>query len=80
MAGQHVPVVAAQMNTLPKVVFSRTLDQASWNNTRLVKGDLVSEIRKLKDESGPGMAIMGSGTERQHYFADFAACGRALDR
>jgi dihydrofolate reductase len=62
MAGQHVPVVAAQMNTLPKVVFSRTLDQASWNNTRLVKGDLVSEIRKLKDESGTGMAIMGSGS------------------
>jgi dihydrofolate reductase len=62
IAGQHAPVVAAQMNALPKVVFSKTLDHASWSNTRLVNGDLVSEIRKLKDESGPGMAIMGSGS------------------
>jgi dihydrofolate reductase len=38
------------------------LDQALWSNTRLVKGDLVQEIRKLKDEPGPGMAILGSGS------------------
>jgi len=29
------PIVAERMNDLPKVVFSRTLDKASWNNTRL---------------------------------------------
>jgi dihydrofolate reductase len=47
---------------MPKVVFSRTLDQALWNNTRLVKGDIVSEIRKMKNEPGPGMAVLGSGS------------------
>jgi dihydrofolate reductase len=54
--------VAAAMNGIPKVVFSRTLDRVSWSNTKLVKGDLVAEIRKMKDEPGPGMAILGSGS------------------
>lgn len=62
MADKHDPVVAAGMNSMPKVVFSRTLDQALWSNTRLVKADIVSEIRKMKDEPGPGMAILGSGS------------------
>src|ERR1700735_1626469 len=38
MADQHDPAVAAGMNSMSKVVFSRTLDRAAWNNTRLVKG------------------------------------------
>ena len=50
------------MNNLPKVVFSRTLEKASWNNTELVKGDLVTQIRQMKSEPGEGMAIMGSGS------------------
>jgi dihydrofolate reductase len=62
IADQHHPDVAKGMNSMSKVVFSRTLDKASWNNTRLVKGDIVSEIRKMKEEPGPGMAIMGSGS------------------
>ncbi len=62
IADQHHPDVAKGMNSMRKAVFSRTLDQASWNNTRLVKGDLVSEVRNMKNEEGPGMAIMGSGT------------------
>jgi len=59
---ENMPAVAEGMNSMPKVVFSRTLDQASWNNTKLVKGDLAAEIRKLKQEPGPDMAILGSGS------------------
>jgi dihydrofolate reductase len=62
IADQHDPAVAKGMNSTPKVVFSRTLDQAAWSNTRLLNGDLVQEVRKLKEESGPGMAILGSGS------------------
>ena len=62
MAAQNSPAVAEHMNSLQKVVFSRTLDKASWNNTKLVKGDLATEVRKLKQESGEGLVIMGSGT------------------
>ena len=56
------PAVAEGMNKLPKVVFSRTLDKASWNNTRLVKGDLATEVRKMKQEPGEDMVILGSGS------------------
>jgi dihydrofolate reductase len=61
-AAKQFPEVAEQMNKLPKVVFSRTLDQASWQNTRLVKGNLAEEVRKLKAESGEHLVIMGSGS------------------
>ena len=56
------PVVAAGMNNLPKVVFSRTLDKPSWNNTKLVKSGLVEEVRKMKNEAGEDMVILGSGS------------------
>ena len=62
MAAQNSPGVAELMNNLQKVVFSRTLDKASWKNTKLVKGDLAAEVRKMKQESGQGLVIMGSGT------------------
>ena len=62
IADQHNPAVAKGMNSMSKVVFSRTLNQALWNNTRLVTGDMVSEIRRMKAEPGPGMAILGSGS------------------
>jgi dihydrofolate reductase len=58
---ESMPVVAAGMNSMPKVVFSRTLDQASWNNTTLVKGDPAEEMRKIKRSPGEDMAILGSG-------------------
>jgi len=59
---QNNPIVAGAMNKLPKVVFSRTLDKASWNNTKLVQGDMAAEIRKMKEEPGADMAILGSGS------------------
>lgn len=62
MAMKNLPVVAEAMNKMPKVVFSRTLDHASWNNTKLVKGDIAAEIRKMKTEPGPDMVIFGSGS------------------
>jgi len=62
MALQNSPVVAKGMNDMPKIVFSRTLDNASWSNTKLVKGDLAAEMRKLKKQPGPDMVILGSGS------------------
>jgi dihydrofolate reductase len=62
MALQNSPVVAKGMNEMPKIVFSRTLDKASWNNTTLLKGDLAIEVKKLKAAPGPDMVILGSGT------------------
>jgi dihydrofolate reductase len=59
---ENAPVVAERMNSLPKVVFSRTLDEASWKNTKLVKEGMATEIRKMKKEPGPDMVIFGSGS------------------
>jgi dihydrofolate reductase len=61
-ASANDPIVAERMNNLPKVVFSRTLDQASWSNTRLVKGELAAEVRKLKKSPGADMTLLGSGS------------------
>ncbi len=56
------PIVAQGMNSAAKIVFSRTLNKVDWNNTRLVKNDMLSEIRKLKQESGKDLTVLGSGS------------------
>ncbi len=61
-AFESFPAVAERMNNGPKVVFSRKMKTASWNNTRLIKGDLVAEVRRMKQEPGEGMVILGSGS------------------
>ena len=61
-AAQQMPAVAERMNSLSKVVFSRTLQRVTWNNTRLAQGSLVDEIRRLKGEPGGDLAILGSGS------------------
>ena len=43
-------------------VFSRTLDRASWANTTLLRGDPAAEVRRMKQENGPDLAILGSGS------------------
>jgi len=62
LAMKNDPIVAERMNNLPKVVFSRTLDKPSWNNTKLIKSEMLAEVRKMKNEPGEGMAILGSGS------------------
>lgn len=54
------PVVAGLMNQIPKIVFSKTLNKADWNNTQLVKDRVADEISKLKKQSGKDLAIFGS--------------------
>jgi dihydrofolate reductase len=62
MAAKNDPVLAERMNNLSKVVFSRTLERPSWNNARLVKDDMLDEVRRMKKESGDDMVILGSGS------------------
>lgn len=61
-ATQQMPVIAERMNNCPKIVFSRTLETASWQNATLVKGDIAAAVRKMKQESATGMAILGSAS------------------
>jgi len=60
-AATLAPVMAERMYRQPKVVFSRTLDRAAWNNTVLIKGNLVGEVRGLKGDPGPDMLSWEAG-------------------
>jgi dihydrofolate reductase len=52
---------AVRMNTLPKFVASRSLNEPlPWNGT-LLKGDVADEVAKLKEEPGGDLLISGSG-------------------
>jgi dihydrofolate reductase len=62
MAKQQMPEVADAMNKRRKLVFSKTMSKADWNNTLLLKGGLVQEVKKIKSEAGPDILIFGSGT------------------
>lgn len=57
---ENDPIVAGKMNSIPKIVFSKTLDKAEWNNTRLVKEHVAEEISQLKQQPGRDLAIFGS--------------------
>ena len=54
--------IADKMNNLPKIVFSKTLQEVKWNNSRLVKENIVEEISKMKQQPGKDMVIFGSGS------------------
>jgi dihydrofolate reductase len=56
---------AAPMNQLPKVVFSRTLQDATWETSRIASGELVQEIDALKREPG-GDIIAWGGAQFAH--------------
>jgi dihydrofolate reductase len=54
--------IAEFMNAVPKVVFSRTLGAAGWNNTRLVRSDAADEVERLKREPGKDIFVFGSAS------------------
>lgn len=60
-AKEAMPEVAEGMNASQKIVASRTLTKATWQNTRILP-DLVPGIKKLKRESPGDITILGSGS------------------
>jgi len=59
-AKQDDPVIAELMNSLPKIVFSNTLEKIEWENTKLVRDDIVEAVSKLREQPGNDIAIFGS--------------------
>jgi dihydrofolate reductase len=56
---------ARKMNALPKLVLSRTLERAEWNNTRIVRDRVAEQIGELKRQPGkPIVAWAGAGLVR----------------
>ena len=54
--------VADFMNNTPKVVVSTTLDAVAWQNSTLIKENVVEELTKLKQQPGKDISITGSST------------------
>ncbi len=55
------------MNTYEKVVFSHTLKETSWNNTRLAGKTMREEVKDLKQQEGDNIIIYGSGSLIQSF-------------
>ena len=53
--------VADKLNSAPKYVVSTTLQKADWNNSTLINSNVIEEIRKLKQQPGGTIAMIGSG-------------------
>ncbi|MFN8453196.1 MAG: dihydrofolate reductase family protein [Anaerolineae bacterium] len=59
-ASKHALEHAQWVENVPKIVFSKTLDQVEWNNTRLIKNNIAEEVAKLKQQPGKDLVIFGS--------------------
>ena len=62
--------IAELMNEIPKLVISRTLKTADWNNTILIKENASAEVKKLKNESGKDMYVFGSANLSETFIND----------
>ncbi len=66
--------VAAKLNSVPKYVVSRTLDEATWSNSTMIRGDVAEAVSKLKEEPGDEIQVTGRGeliqTLLQHDLVD----------
>ena len=62
--------IADLMNKIPKLVFSKTLESADWNNTILIKENASAEIKKFKEEGGSDMYVFGSANLSETFIHD----------
>jgi dihydrofolate reductase len=56
------PDVAEGMNKSQKIVLSRTLKTATWQNSQIICSNAMDEIRGLKEKGDKDMTVLGSGT------------------
>ena len=57
-----------QINTITKYVVSNTLTQHKWDNSVFISGDVVEELKKLKESDGPDLQVHGSANLIQTLF------------
>ncbi len=62
--------IADLMNKIPKLVFSRTLKSADWNNSTLINENASAEIEKLKAQGGKDMYVFGSANLSKTFIND----------
>lgn len=62
--------IADLMNKIPKIVFSKTLQSADWNNTTLIRENASAEVKKLKELNGKDMYVFGSANLSETFVKD----------
>jgi dihydrofolate reductase len=78
-----------KMCDMPKVVFTRTIEKSTWNNTVLAKGDITEEVNLLKAEPGKDIITYGGASfasnlikynliDEYHLFINPAAIGSGM--
>lgn len=60
VAQKDDPVVAGKMNDSAKIVFSHSLAEAGWHNTKLVQDDAAKTLQALKEKPGKAILVLGS--------------------
>ncbi len=61
IAYELYPIVAEKMNRAEKLVVSNTLNKIGWENSKIIGGNVVNQIKKLKQVPGKNITILGSG-------------------
>ena len=52
---------AGAINAIPKYVFSSTLTDTNWNNATIVRGEIATEVKQLKEQDGNDLVLYGHG-------------------
>lgn len=65
-AQDNDPTITHFMNKLQKIVFSKTLNNANWNNSKIIRENISEEIQEMKMLPGKDMVIFGSGEIVSH--------------
>lgn len=61
-AQPHMKETAEELTNMTKVVFSRTIQESSWDNTEIIHEHPVETVRQMKELSGSDILVLGSGS------------------
>jgi dihydrofolate reductase len=70
-ARDNDPAITSRMNGKQKLVFSRSLTDATWSGTTLVRGEASDHVRRMREAEGGELLLMGSA----HLTAELARAG-----
>jgi dihydrofolate reductase len=80
---------AKKMVDKPKIVFTKTLNESQWENTKLAKGEITAEVNQLKNKNGKDIVVYGGAgfvtsliinnlIDEFYFFVNPAAIGKGL--
>jgi len=62
MAFDNFPIVANKMNSSEKIVVTNTIEKSDWQNTKILKGNMIEQLKIFASTAGNDITILGSGS------------------